>query len=59
MLTDVPLGRYFVAVQSKVFFSNLNLETEQTEILLYGAKIWFIRCIVKEREETHGSKMTK
>jgi len=59
MLTDVPLERYFVAVPGQVFLNSLNLETEQAEILLYGAKIWFMRYIMKEREETHGSKMTK
>lgn len=43
MLTDVPLERYFVAVPGQVLLNSLNLETEQTEILLYGAKIWFMR----------------
>ena len=43
MLTDVPLERYSVAVHGQVFLNSLNLETEQTEILLYGAKIWFMR----------------
>ena len=43
MLTDLPLERYFVAVSCQVFLNSLNLETEQTEILLYGAKIWFMR----------------
>lgn len=33
----------FVAVSCQVFLNSLNLETEQTEILLYGAKIWFMR----------------